>query len=136
MSSRLRLGKAYEHTIFGMLTLEGFDIYHPIVDDRAIDGVIRVAGDNGRPARYYDLQVKGSKTWNGIRCKVQRLVKNGILILYCANSRELYWFLYEELTEYFPAKNPQWGDVFLRKKHNQQFKMQGRDKLSNLLKKL
>src|SRR5689334_20293716 len=85
MANRLRPGKAYEHTILGLLTLEGFDVYQPVVDDQGIDGIIRVRGEGSRSARYFELQVEGSKTWGGIRCKVERLTKQGVLILYCAD---------------------------------------------------
>ena len=136
MANRLRSGKAYEHMILGMLTLEHFDVYQPVVDDHGIDGVIRVRGRYGEPARYYELQVKGSQTWNGIRCKVQRMTKQGVLILYCAVKRELLWFRYEELAQYFPAANPDWGDVFLNQESVATFKSQGRDKLDVLLKRL
>lgn len=136
MASRLRSGKAYEHMILGMLTLERFDVYQPVVDDQGIDGVIRVRGNSGEAARYYELQVKGSQTWNGIRCKVQRMTEQGVLILYCAGSRELLWFLYEELAQSFPATNPVWGDIFLNQESVASFKSQGRDKLDELRERL
>ena len=136
MASRLRSGKAYEHTILGILTLEHFDVYQPVVDDQGIDGLIRVRGKDGKSARYYELQVKGSKTWSGIRCKVQRLTKEGVLILYCADKRELLWFRYEELAQLFPAANPAWGDIFLKEDAVSRYKGQGRDKLDLLLKQL
>ena len=136
MANRLRSGKAYEHTILGMLTLESFDVYQPVVDDQGIDGVIRVRGAGSKPARYYELQIKGSQSWGGIRCKVQRLTKQGVLILYRAAKRELLWFLYEELSRHFPAANADWGDVFLNAKNVSTFKSQGRDKLDKLLKRL
>jgi hypothetical protein len=136
MANRLRLGKAYEHTILGLLTLEGFDANQPIVDDQGIDGVIRVRSRNGGPAKYYELQVKGGQTWNGIRCKVGRMTKQGVLILYCARERELLWFLYEELAALFPLMNPTWGDIFLNQQSVSAFKAQGRDKLDTLLERL
>ena len=135
-TNRLRPGKAYEHTIFGLLTVEGFDVYHPIVDDQAIDGIIRVRGEGAELPRYFELQVKGSKTWGGIRCKVQKLTKQGVLILYCAAEREILWFLYEELATLFPARNPDWGDIFLNKENVAKYKLEGRDKPAELLKRL
>jgi hypothetical protein len=136
MACRLRPGKAYGYTILGMLTLEHFDVYQPVVDDQGIDGVIRVRDRDAGPARYYELQIKGSKTWGGIRCKVKRLTKRGVLICYCAAERKLLWFLYEELPKYFPAKNENWGDVFLKSDSVSEFKLHGRDRLDELLKRL
>ena len=136
ITNRLRPGKSYEHTIFGLLTLEGFDVYHPIVDDQAIDGIIRVRGKGGELPRYFELQVKGSQTWSGIRCKVQKLTKQGVLILYCAAERESLWFLYEELAALFPARDPEWGDICLNKTHVAKYKSEGRDKPAELLKRI
>ena len=113
MARRLRSGKAYEHSVLGILTLEGFDVYQPVVDDQGIDGLIRVKGKEGEPPKCYELQVKGSRTWNGIRCKVRHMTMQGVLILYCAGKREHLWFLYEELAQLFPAVNRDWGDIFL-----------------------
>lgn len=136
ITNRLRPGKSYEHTIFGLLTLEGFDVYHPIVDDQAIDGIIRVRGENAELPRYFELQVKGAKTWSGIRCKVKKLTRQGVLILYCAAEREILWFLYEELAALFPTRNPEWGDIFLNKENVAKYKAEGRDKPAELLKRL
>lgn len=135
-TNRLRPGKSYEHTIFGLLTLEGFDVYHPIVDDQAIDGIIRVRGEGSASPRYYEMQVKGSHTWGGIRCKAGKLKGQGILILYCAAERGILWFLYDELAAFFPRRNPEWGDVFLNKQNVARFKAEGRDKLAELRKHL
>src|SRR5258708_4906598 len=99
----MRYGKGYEHTVFGLLTLEGFDVYQPVVDDQGIDGIIRIVGNKSAPPKYYELHVKGSKEWAKIRCKVARLTKRkGVLILYCAEKREILWFLYNELAKRFP----------------------------------
>jgi hypothetical protein len=61
-----------------------------------IDGAIRVPLADGTHVRYFELQVKGSMSWNGIRCKVGKLNRQGVLILYCAGKRELLWILYED----------------------------------------
>jgi hypothetical protein len=136
MASRFRYGKAYEHTVLGLLTLEGFDVYQPLVDDQAIDGIIRVPGSKAQLPHYYELQIKGSRSWDKIRCKVKPLTKGGVLILYCADEREILWFLYEELAALFPPVNPEWGDIFLKPRLVSKFKSEGRGKLSELMKKL
>lgn len=136
MANRMRNGKAYEHTIIGLLTLEGFDVYQPIVDDQGIDGIIRIRGNEGASPKYYELQVKGSKTWDKIRCKVERLTKQGVLILYCAEDREVLWFLYEELAPLFPLVSQDWGDIFLKPEQVKKFKEEGRSSPAALLKRL
>jgi hypothetical protein len=132
----MRNGKAYEHTIIGLLTLEEFDVYQPVVDDQGIDGIIRFRGEEGISPKYYELQVKGSKTWDKIRCKVERLTKQGVLILYCAEERQILWFLYEELAKFFPKVDPQWGDIFLKPDNVKQFKAEKRDDLAELRRRL
>lgn len=76
MAHKMRCGKGYELTVLGLLTLADFDVYAPLVDDQGIDGIIRVRGK--RSARYFDLQIKGGKSWNAIRCKVSALPVNGV----------------------------------------------------------
>ena len=137
MANRMRNGKGYEHTIIGLLILEGFDVYQPVVDDQGIDGIIRILGKEGTPPKYYELQVKGSKTWDKIRCKVEPLTKHeGVLILYCAESREILWFLDNELAELFPPVSQEWGDIFLKSESVDKFKEEGRGSPSELLKRL
>src|SRR5438552_2906273 len=100
MAYKMRCGKGYELAVLGLLTLADFDVYAPLVDDQGIDGIIRVRGK--RTARYFDLQIKGSKNWGKIRCKVAALPVNGVLILFCDGCKELLWFLHDEATKVFP----------------------------------
>lgn len=134
MAHKMRCGKGYELTVMGLLTLADFDVYAPLVDDQGIDGIIRVRGEQG--SRYYDLQVKGSKSWNGIRCKVSGLPRNGVLILFCDGSKELLWFFQQECVTLFPPQNPKWGDIFLSADQVRQFKAEGRTNLGRLRERL
>lgn len=130
MAKRMRYGKGYELTVIGLLTLADFDVYAPTVDDRGIDGVIRMHHDN--TPRYFDLQVKGGKTWNSIVCKIRGLPQNGVLILYCDAVKEILWFRHDDAVAAFPVLNPDWGDVFLKLSDVERFKAEGRGSLSNL----
>jgi hypothetical protein len=136
MTTRMRTGKAYENIVLGMLTFNKLDVYQPLVDDQGIDGLIRILDDKGKRHRYYELQIKGAKTWNNIRCKVAKMSKNGVLILYSAGQREILWFLYEELSRYFPTLNPKWGDIYLTRENVQKFIAEGRSDIGNLFNKL
>ncbi|SRR6266446_7563919 len=57
----LQIGRYAEYFVKMELTLWGFDVYTTEVDDRGIDFVIR-RGTN----RYYDVQVKSSRSMNYI----------------------------------------------------------------------
>jgi hypothetical protein len=48
MADRMRNGKGYEQTVVGLLTLENFDVYMPVVDDQGIDAIIRVPQREGQ----------------------------------------------------------------------------------------
>ena len=134
MAHKMRCGKGYELTVMGLLTLADFDVYAPLVDDQGIDGIIRVRDEYG--SRYHDLQVKGAKSWNGIRCKVGALSQGGLLILFCDGTKELLWFFQQECAKLFPPQNPQWGDIFLSADQVRQFKAEGRSDLSRLRERL
>ena len=132
MSSRIRNGKAYEHTIFGLLTLEGFDIYFPLADDQGIDGILRVPNsDDGKP-KYYDLQVKGGKQWANIRCKTKKLTKNSILLLFNSATNETIWLTYKDVIKHFPETGFQFGDIYLKKPIVEQLKEKGFSNIENL----
>jgi hypothetical protein len=135
MAHKMRCGKGYELTVLGLLTLADFDVYAPLVDDQGIDGIIRIHGGDKR-LKYYDLQIKGSKSWNGIRCKVGTLPRNGVLILFCDGCKEVLWFLQDEAMKLFPAKDPEWGDIFLSAERVEQFKADNRGDLSHLHQRL
>jgi hypothetical protein len=134
MAYKMRCGKGYELAVLGLLTLADFDVYAPLVDDQGIDGIIRVRGQ--RSASYFDLQIKGSKNWGAIRCKVSALPVNGVLIVFCDGCKELLWFLHDEAVKLFPPQNPKWGDVFLKADAVRRFKDEGRDDLSLLHERL
>lgn len=86
MAKKMRNGKAYEHTVVGILTLADFDVYMPVVDDQGIDGILRVRGQAA--VRYFDFQVKGSRDWK-VRCWTEHLPIGGVLFVYCDKTKEL-----------------------------------------------
>jgi hypothetical protein len=130
MAYKMRCGKGYELAVLGLLTLADFDVYAPLVDDQGIDGIIRVQTERG--VRFFDLQIKGSKRWDTIRCSVSALPPDSVLILFCDNCKELLWFLQPEAAQLFPPQNPKWGDIFLKAEMVKRFKEEGRGDLLRL----
>jgi len=135
---RKRHGTASEHQVVGQLLDAGVDVYQTIVDDQGIDAVLRVETGRGE-IRYFDLQIKSSRSWNGVRGKIAALGKreNAVLILFNSSTHESLWFDAEGITKQFPAgTRHDWGDVFLDKGRVTVFKAEGRDDLSKLLVRL
>lgn len=94
-----------------MLTLNGFDVYQPLVDDQAIDGVIRV--DKKNKVRFYDIQIKGGRTWANIRCTVHKLKNKSLLFFYNAKTHELVWLVHKNVLKLFSPTGDKFGDVYL-----------------------
>jgi hypothetical protein len=136
MSSKIRNGKAYEHIVFGLLTLEGFDVYPSLADDQGIDGVLRIGSSDGKAPKYFDLQVKGGRIWANIRCKTRSLNANTILLLFNASTQEMFWLTHKDVLKHFPATDSEFGDMFLKKQDLVQLREKGFHHLDNLKEKL
>lgn len=136
MISKIRNGKAYEHIIYGLLTLEKFDIYFPLADDQGIDGILRIPNTGAKKPNYYDLQVKGGKIWRNIRCKVKTLTKNSILLMFNSSSNEVIWLTYKDVLKYFPETGCTFGDIYLNNSVLELLKSKGFNDLNNLKNKL
>lgn len=135
MGSKIRNGKAYEHIIFGLLTLEGFDIYFPLADDQGIDGVLRVKQAGAKP-KYYDLQVKGGKQWANIRCKTATLTDTSVLLFFNSKTNEIIWLAHKDVRKYFPETGYSFGDVYLKKGVVRELRDKGFDDLDKLKSRL
>jgi hypothetical protein len=133
---RKRRGTASEHQVVGQLLDAGIDVYQTIVDDQGIDAVLRV--QTGKTLRYFDLQIKSARTWNGIRGKISALgTRDGtVLILFNSSSHECLWFDAEAIAEHFADQRKRWGDVFLTAERVAEFRAQGRGDLAKLLERL
>lgn len=134
---RKRQGSASEHQVVGQLLDAGFDVYQTIVDDQGIDAVLRVPTRAGA-IRYFDLQTKSSRTWNGIRGKIAALGKreNTVLILFNSSRHECLWFDAQGIAKHFPGTGGDWGDVFLDKARVSAFMAEGRGDSRKLLRRL
>lgn len=111
-----RRGRASELQVVGQMLDAGLDCYLTLVDDQAIDAVLRVpSGKQG--AKYFDVQVKSGRSWAAIRGKVSSLGarQNAILVLNNSASGESFWLDAKAVRQLFPATGFAWGDVYIRK---------------------
>lgn len=131
MNLRLRKGKGYELTVFGHLTMHGFDVYLPTVDDQAIDGVLRYRQSSGQ-VHYLDIQVKGAKNIRGTNIVVDKLPEDVLLLLYDAAEETIYWFLRSDIDRFFPSKGCSISDVNWNKQLIQDVERAGHADLSQL----
>jgi len=129
--SKLRYGKAAEHMVFGALLQAGLDVYSTIVDDQGIDGIIR--GQKDGKVAYWDVQVKSSASWQGIRFKTESITsENYILVLFNSAEWELLWLPAAVIRELFPPTGYEWGDLFLRADAVRRLKDEGYGDLEKL----
>jgi hypothetical protein len=79
---RAGFGKRIEHYLISLMLKEGFDIFIPMVDDDAIDAVVK------RPdGKYVELQIKARS----------KDVRDGDAAMFAAirhEYRENYWFVF------------------------------------------
>jgi len=135
---RKRQGTASEHQVVGQLIDAGIDVYQTVVDDQGIDAVLRVETGPKNVVRYFDLQIKSSRTWSGVRGRISALGKrdNTVLILFNSSTHECLWFDAAGIAKHFPGTGYEWGDVFLDKARVAAFKAEDRDDLEKLRKNL
>ncbi len=131
--TRFRIGKSYETIVNGILMQSGFDIYLPIVDDKGIDGVIRV---DKKSVKHYDFQVKGGKTFARIRANTDWIYGDMILFLYSLEDNKLLWFQYKDLNRYFKDKPGDWGNLFINSNLKNRLLKSKFSNLNNLKKRI
>lgn len=92
----------------------GLDCYMTMVDDQAIDAIIRVPSPKASP-RYFDVQIKSARTWGSIRGKISYLSArpNVILVLCNSTTCESFWLDADGIKRFFAPNNSPWGDIFL-----------------------
>ena len=75
-------GKRIEYWVVGLMLKEGLDVYLPLVDDDAIDAVIK------RPdGTFTEVQIKA-------RSKTVKLGDAGLFAAITHKSRQSYWFCF------------------------------------------
>lgn len=75
-------GKRIEYYVVGLMLKEGLDVYMPLVDDDAIDAVVK------RPdGRFVEVQIKA-------RSKDVKFGDGGLFAALTHELRENYWFVF------------------------------------------
>jgi hypothetical protein len=75
-------GKRMEFYVVGLMLKEGLDVYLPLVDDDAIDAVVK------RPdGRFVEVQIKA-------RSKTAKFGNSGLFAAMTHEHRENYWFVF------------------------------------------
>jgi len=75
-------GKRIEYWVVGLMLKEGFDVYLPLVDDDAIDAVIKTPGGS-----FIEVQIKG-------RSKNVKMGDGALFAAITHDARPNYWFVF------------------------------------------
>jgi hypothetical protein len=96
-------GKRQEYSVVGQLLRRGFDVYMTLVDDQAIDCVIRLDEH-----RYLDIQIKArssdAKQWNFFAAMSFRARPNLYFVFYTERN-DSYWVMPSQEVARFGVKN-------------------------------
>ncbi len=136
MNNRSRNGKSSELMVAGELIRNGLDIYLPLVDDQAIDMIIRQPASN--TIKHYDIQVKSVSGYNrivGLR-DIEAKAQTYILILhYRHNTKpdECLYLLRDQILKYHKPEY-EWGDLIFNKLQREQYMSQSLAMLATKIK--
>ncbi|MDQ2798218.1 MAG: hypothetical protein M3Y13_01070 [Armatimonadota bacterium] len=122
MNSRSRNGKSSELMVAGELIRNGLDVYLPLVDDQAIDMIIRQP--IGNTVKHYDIQVKSVSGYNRIVGLRDIAAKSNAYILivhyrHAAKPDECLYLLRGQILQYHKAEY-EWGDLIFNKPERDQ----------------
>ena len=136
MNSRSRNGKSSELMVAGELLRNGLDVYLPLVDDQAIDMIIRQPVGNA--VKHYDIQVKSVSGYNrivGLR-DIEAKAASYILILHYRHSNkpdECLYLLRDQILQYHKPEY-EWGDLIFNKAQREQHISQSLSELATRIK--
>ncbi len=136
MNNRSRNGKSSELMVAGELLRNGLDVYLPLVDDQAIDMIIRQPG--GNVVKHYDVQVKSVSGYNrivGLR-DIEAKAETYILILHYRHSTkqdECLYLLRNQILQYHKPEY-EWGDLIFNKPQREQYVSQSLPELATKVK--
>jgi len=114
--------------VASLLTRNSIDVYFPIVDDIAIDMIIRT------DSMYYDIQVKSVKNYNrivGVK-KLHSKKKNYIIIIHYRHDKkndEFFYLTLKQAIRLWKEKDKdgnlnKWGDLIFNKVERQLYSTQ------------
>jgi len=135
MNNKARGGKSSELMVASLLTRNSIDVYFPIVDDIAIDMIIRTE------SIYYDIQVKSVKNYNrivGVK-ELHSKNKNYIIIIHYRHDKkndEFFYLTLKQAKDQWKEKNKngdinKWGDLIFNKEHREKFSTQNLEDLAS-----
>jgi len=136
MNNRSRNGKSSELMVAGELLRNGLDVYLPLVDDQAIDMIIRQPV--GNTVKHYDIQVKSVSGYNrivGLR-DIEAKDDNYILVLHYRHSDkpdECLYLLRPQILQYHKPEY-EWGDLIFNKPQREQYMSQSLSELAMKIK--
>lgn len=135
MNKRLRSGKSSELMVASHLIRHSVDVYLPVVDDQAIDLVIRT--DVNGVLRYYDVQVKSVAGYNRIvgLPDVDAKSRTFILVVHYRHESKTdeFFYLTRDQARQHRIKGAKWGDLVFNAPERQRYASQD---LHDLAKKL
>ncbi len=126
MSQGSRNGKSSELMVAGELLRLGLDVYLPLVDDRAIDMIVRHPVKD--VVRHYDIQVKSVSGYNrliglkDIAAKDERY----ILVVYYrhVSKPDQCFYLTREQILLHHLPDSDWGDLVFNKPERELYRCQ------------
>jgi len=136
----MRGGKISELEVATACIKEGLSVFLPIVDDEAVDMVVRLSG-----GRHYDIQVKSCAGHNRIiglpwQFILDDAADNYILVVayrFPNKSSEFYYLTVEDLRNDLSLRQKpglvSWGDLIFNKPQRDRYKDRGLDGLARFL---
>ncbi len=132
MNNRSRNGKSSGLLVAGELLRNGLDVYLPLVDDQAIDMIIRQPICN--TVKHYDIQVKSVSGYNrivGLK-DIEAKANTYILILHYRHTTkadECLYLLRDQILQYHKPEY-EWGDLIFNKPQREEYMAQSLSELA------
>jgi len=141
LEKRMRGGKISELEVATACIKEGLSVFLPLVDDEAVDMVVRLSG-----GRHYDIQVKSCAGHNRIiglpwQFILDDAADNYVLVVayrFPSKPSEFYYLTVEDLRSdqslQVQPDATSWGDLIFNKAQRDRYKDRGLDALARFLK--
>jgi len=138
MNKKLRNGKSSELMVASVLTRNEIDVYFPLIDDIAIDMIVRT------DKKYYDIQIKSVKGYNrivGIK-DLDKKKDNYIIVIHYRHNKkadEFFYLTLNQAKQYWKkvdkdGKLNPWGDLIFNKPEREKHIEQNLENLAEKIK--
>lgn len=140
MTKSMRGGKISELEVATACIKEGLSVFLPLVDDEAVDMVVRLPG-----GKHYDIQVKSCSGYNRIigipwPFILDHAADNYILVIayrFAQKPSEFYYLTVEDLRSDLSLRlapdKTSWGDLVFNKPQRERYRCRGLDALAKFL---